>query len=77
MATQSLRAEDLRPISLAQPRIVGGKPLMVALKDRCSTKAYSPQPIPMETISDLLWAADGINRPDSEKRTAEYAQWFQ
>jgi nitroreductase len=73
MATQSLRAEDLKPISLAQPRIAGGKPLMVALKDRRSTKAYSPQPIPMEVISDLLWAAEGINRPDSEKRTAPSA----
>jgi nitroreductase len=66
-------AEDLKPISLPQPRIEGGKPLMVALKDRCSTKELSQQPVPMEMLSDLLWAADGINRPDSGKLTAPSA----
>lgn len=66
-------AQDVKPISLPKPRIEGGKPLMVALKDRCSTKAFSPQPISMEMLSDLLWAADGINRPDLGKRTAPSA----
>ena len=66
-------AKDLKPISLPQPKMEGGKPLMVALKDRCSTKAFSPEPVSMEMLSDLLWAADGINRPDSGKRTAPSA----
>jgi nitroreductase len=66
-------AEDLKPITLPQPRIEGGKPLMFALRDRCSTKAFSQEQIPMEILSDLLWAADGINRPDSGKRTAPSA----
>jgi nitroreductase len=66
-------AKGLKPISLPQPKMEGGKPLMVALKDRCSTKAFSPEPVPMEMLSDLLWAADGINRPDSGKRTAPSA----
>ena len=66
-------AEGLKPISLPQPRMVGGKPLMVALKDRCSTKEFSQEPVPMELLSDLLWGANGINRPDSGKRTAPSA----
>ena len=66
-------AKDLKPISLPQPRMEGSKPLMIALKDRSSTKEFSPKPISMEILSDLLWAADGINRPDSEKRTAPSA----
>lgn len=66
-------AEGLKPISLPQPRMEGGKPLMVALKDRCSTKEFSPEPVPMELLSDLLWGANGINRPDSGKRTAPSA----
>ncbi|MCX5807235.1 MAG: SagB/ThcOx family dehydrogenase [Proteobacteria bacterium] len=66
-------AQDIKPIFLPQPRIEGGKPLMLALKDRCSTKAYSTQPIPMEMLSDLLWAAYGINRTNLEKRTAPSA----
>jgi SagB-type dehydrogenase family enzyme len=51
----------------------GGKPLMSALKERYSTKEFSPQPIFKEMLSDLLWAALGINRPDSGKRTAPSA----
>lgn len=64
---------DFKPISLPRPRIEGGKPLMVALKDRCSTKEFSREAVSMEILSNLLWAADGINRPDSEKRTAPSA----
>jgi len=66
-------AKDLKPISLSQPKIEGGKPLMEALRDRQSTKEFSPQSISMEILSNLLWAADGINRPDSGKRTAPSA----
>ena len=66
-------AEDPKSISLPQPRIEGANPLMGALKERSSTKEFSPQPISMEMLSDLLWAADGINRPDSGKRTAPSA----
>jgi nitroreductase len=70
MATESLTSDV---ISLSPTRIVGSKPLMQALKDRSSTKTYAAQQVPLEIISDLLWAADGINRPESEKRTAPSA----
>ena len=64
---------DFKPISLSRPRTERGKPLMEALINRCSTKEFSRDPVSMEMLSDLLWAADGINRPDSEKRTAPSA----
>lgn len=48
----------------------GGMSLMEALKLRRSTRMYSDQPIAPETLADLLWAAYGINRPDSGGRTA-------
>ncbi|MEW6403725.1 MAG: hypothetical protein AB1649_18170, partial [Chloroflexota bacterium] len=41
-----------------------------ALKNRKSTNAFQPQPLPREKLLELLWAAWGINRPDSNKRTA-------
>jgi nitroreductase len=44
-----------------------------ALKNRKSTDAFQPQPLPKEKLLDLLWAAWGINRPDSGKRTAPSA----
>ncbi|MCX7856523.1 MAG: SagB/ThcOx family dehydrogenase [Deltaproteobacteria bacterium] len=46
---------------------------MQALKERRSTKSFKSDPIPMEILSNLLWAGYGINRPDSGKRTAPSA----
>jgi nitroreductase len=49
----------------------GGMPLMAALRLRHSTREYSTQPLASQTLSDLLWAAFGINRPSGD-RTAPY-----
>ncbi|MEZ4551713.1 MAG: nitroreductase family protein, partial [Desulfobacterales bacterium] len=51
-----------------------GKPLMQVLKDRASSRDFSSEKLPMQTMSDLLWAAWGINRPDTGKRTAPSAR---
>jgi nitroreductase len=48
-------------------------PLSEALRKRKSTNAFKPDALPKETVIDLLWAAWGINRPDSGKRTAPSA----
>lgn len=66
-------AESPKPIQLDPPDKTGGRPLMRTLKDRRSTKAFAERSIPMHIVSDLLWAAFGINRPDSGKRTAPSA----
>ncbi len=63
-------AQELKDISLPVPKMEGGKPLMQCLKERQSIRAYSTKKLPLQLVSDLLWAADGINRPDSDKRTA-------
>ncbi len=46
-------------------------PLLSALQRRHSTREYSDRPLPVQTLSDLLWAAFGINRPSGD-RTAPY-----
>lgn len=46
---------------------------MQALRDRASMREFSPQELPLATLSNLLWAAFGVNRPDSGKRTAPSA----
>jgi SagB-type dehydrogenase family enzyme len=46
---------------------------MQALKNRMSTKTFTDRAIPQDQISNLLWAAFGINRPESGKRTAATA----
>lgn len=66
-------AEPGEPIQLPPPDTSGGMPLMQALKNRMSTKEFVAQTIPQDQISNLLWAAFGINRPESGKRTAASA----
>ena len=64
------RAQDLAPVSLPAPQTEGGKPLMQALKLRATARAFAPDPLPPQTLANLLWAAWGINRPQEGKRTA-------
>ena len=61
------------PLQLPPPNTEGGKPLMEALSARRSIREYSTvQPILPHVLSDLLWAAFGVNRPESDGRTAPY-----
>jgi nitroreductase len=66
-------AQDLKPVALPAPQMDGGKPLMQTLRDRASQRAFAPDPLPPQVLSNLLWAAWGISRPDSGKRTAPSA----
>jgi hypothetical protein len=43
-------------------------PLEQALKERRSGRAFLGDALPLETLSALLWAGFGINRPDSARR---------
>lgn len=60
-------------IKLPWPQQEGGKPLMDCLKARQSQREFSPDKLPLQVLSNLLWAAYGINRPDSGKRTVPSA----
>lgn len=47
--------------------------LMKALTNRQSTREYAEKDIALQELSNLLWAANGINRPAEGKRTAPSA----
>lgn len=66
-------ADDLKPMPLPKPQTEGGKPLMQALKERATAREFSPRKLPDQVLSNLLWAANGVNRSDSGKRTAPTA----
>jgi SagB-type dehydrogenase family enzyme len=51
----------------------GGLPLMQALAQRHSVREFDPAALPDQTLSDLLWAAAGINRPATGGRTVPSA----
>lgn len=61
-------------IKLVPAQTVGGMPLMQALQARHSSREFSTRPLPQQLLSDLLWAAQGVNRPDTGKRTAPSAR---
>lgn len=70
-------AQDLKPVELPRPQTDIGRPLMRVLGDRSSSRAFSPEKLPAQVVSNLLWAAFGVNRPDSGKRTAPSAMNWQ
>lgn len=70
-------AMERSEIVLPAPRTEGGMPLMHALRERQSSRSFSPSSLPDQVLADLLWAAFGINRPGSGKRTAPSARNWQ
>lgn len=66
-------AQELKAIQLLEPQMDGGRPLMRVLKDRMSSRNFSPEKLPMQMVSNMLWAAFGVNRPASGGRTAPSA----
>lgn len=56
---------------------VAKKPVLKILEMRRSQREFSPEPLPDEVLAELLWAATGINRPDSGKRTNPTAMNWQ
>lgn len=65
---------DATPLrALLPPSLSGGMPLMSALSRRRSLREFAPEPLSEQVLSDLLWAAGGINRRDVDGRIAPSA----
>jgi nitroreductase len=73
LVSGALAAEAQEIIKLPAPKTEGGMPLMQALKERKSSREFGPQKLPLPVLSNLLWAAWGVNRPDGH-RTAPSAR---
>lgn len=69
----SAGAQTIAPVRLNTPNKERGSSLMKALENRHSTREFSPEKLSVQDLSDLLWAAIGINRPDG-RRTAASAR---
>jgi len=55
----------LESIVLPKPEIDAALSLVAALKNRKTTRAIGADPLPLQTLSNLLWAAFGVNRPQA------------
>jgi nitroreductase len=76
-APASNPAGDLQPIALLKPQTDGGKTFLAAVKERKTTRSIAEEKLPPQVLSNLLWAAFGVNReigPDGQVwRTAASA----
>jgi len=66
-------AEQGEEIKLPSPLTKGGRPLMEVLKDRKTMRSFSNKELSLQELSNLLWAAFGVNRTGEGKRTAPSA----
>jgi SagB-type dehydrogenase family enzyme len=69
----AMNAQPLETIKLPAPQKTGGMSLMEALANRQSQRSYSSKELTQQQMSNLLWAAYGINRPNGY-RTAPSAR---
>jgi hypothetical protein len=53
---------DLRPIALPEPATEGGKSVLAALRERRTIRRVREDRLPPQVLSNLLWAAFGVNR---------------
>ena len=65
-------AKELQAIQLSKPQTESGNPVLRLLEKRASSREFNPQPLPVAILSNVLWAAFGISRPDG-RRTAPSA----
>ena len=66
--------QQLTSLQLPAPQTESGRPLMQVLKERSTSRSFSARKLPPQVLSNLLWAAFGVNRPESGRRTAPSAK---
>ncbi len=69
----TMQAQELKVIKLNAPDKAKGEAMMKVFNERQSIREYAQKDLTPQDLSDLLWAANGINRPDG-KRTAPTAR---
>ncbi len=73
LITGILTGQAVHDIKLNAPDMERGLTIMKAFEKRASATSFSSTDLSLQDLSDLLWAAYGINRPESGKRTAPTA----
>lgn len=70
---RSAGAQSLQAIALLKPQTKGAKSLLEAVGERKTIRELTEEKLPPQVLSNLLWAAFGVNRPASGGRTAPSA----
>jgi SagB-type dehydrogenase family enzyme len=75
LSTAAGAAELPPPIDLPKPKLDASATLVQALKARKSSREFAPASLPLQTLSDLLWAACGVNREDGRRTAPSAKNW--
>jgi len=70
-------ADQQTKIKLPVPKISNDKLLSDALHNRKSSREFTDREISLQELSNILWCANGINRPESGRRTSPSAMNIQ
>lgn len=62
LSLQLTDLQELKPIVLPSPEKDGGKSVLASLLERKTTRTISSRELPLQVISNLLWAGFGVNR---------------
>jgi SagB-type dehydrogenase family enzyme len=73
LLSSCLFGQELKPITLNPADLKRGLPIMEAFSLRASNTDFSDKKLSLQDLSDLLFAANGVNRKDIKKRTAPSA----
>jgi SagB-type dehydrogenase family enzyme len=66
IGTYKTYPNPLARIDLPTPTRSGGEGLWASLQERSSVRDYSPDPLTLEELSQVLWASQGITRERGE-----------
>jgi len=69
-----MQSAKLETIKLNEPNMKRGLPFTETLSVKASAREWSDRDLSLQDLSDLCWAANGINRPEEGKCTASSAQ---
>jgi SagB-type dehydrogenase family enzyme len=70
-------AQVIETIPLPPAQKTGGMPVMEAFQLRKSQRSFSSKELTSQQLSNLLWAAYGINRPDGFRTVPAAKNWYE
>jgi SagB-type dehydrogenase family enzyme len=68
-----MNAQNFKTIKLPAPALKNDKLFMQTVKERKSSREFSEKELSLQDLSNLLWCANGVNRPESGMRTSPSA----
>lgn len=68
-------AQQPPPVELPKPKLDNATTLVQALKARKTGREFAPGGMPLQTLSDLLWAGFGVNREDGRRTAPSAKNW--